>query len=63
MATFHFVPLVRSAFPINPWLARFACVALRKVVPKLDPSRLGSSLGTTLRKVTQRNNARIIEHF
>ena len=39
MATFHFVPLVRSAFPINPWLARFACVALRKVVPKLDPSQ------------------------
>ena len=39
MATFHFVPLVHSAFPINPWLARFACVALRKVVPKLDPSQ------------------------
>ena len=38
MATFHFGPLVRSACPINPWLARFACVALRKVVPKLDPS-------------------------
>ena len=38
-ATFRFVPLVRSACPINPWLARFAFVALRKIVPKLDPSR------------------------
>ena len=28
-----FLSLVRSACPINPWLARFACVALRKVVP------------------------------
>ena len=40
------VPLVRSACPMNPWLARFACsviyyvavIALRKAVPKLDPS-------------------------
>ena len=36
---------LRFACPINPWLARFACtviyvafVALRTVVPKLDPS-------------------------
>ena len=43
MATFHFVPVVRSAFPINPWLARLACVALRKVVPKLDPSQTNRS--------------------
>ena len=34
----HFVHLERSACPINAWLARFACVVLRKIVPKVKSS-------------------------
>ena len=48
---FKLVPLVRSACPINPWLARFACmviyvafVVLRKVVPKLFPFQFHTNL-------------------